>query len=157
VTTAIHGELKQPAFVILARTDMLIWTEKFATGQPTIDEQHRLLIMYVNRLEALLVESESRSEDRRFMNDFVTFIENYIESHFRYEEQCMESYRCPAHQKNCQAHDQFRQMFRRFRERFNNEGARMELIMELNQTINAWIEGHILAVDTTLRPCLAKK
>jgi hemerythrin len=91
------------------------------------------------------------------MDEFVAFIEDYIESHFRYEEQCMESYRCPAHAKNRQAHEQFRQMFRNFRERFGADANRVQLILELNQSINTWIEGHILAVDTTLRPCLAKK
>lgn len=133
---------------------MLIWSEKFATGQPKIDEQHRLLIMYVNRLEALLVEMEPTADYRERMEEFLRFLEGYIDSHFSYEEQCMESYRCPAHEKNRRAHEQFRETFVRFRERFGQEGSRMELIVELNQNISNWIEGHILAVDTTLRPCL---
>lgn len=136
---------------------MLIWTEKFATGQPMIDEQHRMLIMYFNRLEALLVEPGTDVDGRRLLEDFVRFLEGYIDSHFLYEEQCMESYRCPAHQKNQQAHEQFRRMFSRFRERFGQEGARMELIIELTHNIGSWIESHILTVDTTLRPCLPGK
>ena len=133
---------------------MLIWTEKFATGQPLIDEQHRLLIMYVNRLESLLVEPGPGVEGAQFLSEFVNFLERYIETHFSFEEQCMESYRCPAHQKNRAAHDQFRQTFRQFRERFGVEGTRMDLIIELNENINTWIESHILQIDTTLKPCL---
>jgi len=135
---------------------MLIWTEQFATGSPTIDDQHRQLIQYVNRLEAMLVENNPSREHYETMLKFLTFLEDYVETHFTFEEQCMESYRCPSHRKNCQAHDQFRKMFARFRERFNHEGMRMELLKELNHTINTWIEGHILAIDTTLKPCMKR-
>lgn len=135
---------------------MLIWTEKFSTGSPTIDEQHRQLIQYVNRLEAMLVENNPNREHYETMLKFLIFLEDYMESHFNFEEQCMENYRCPSHHKNCQAHEQFRRMFAKFRARFNHEGMRMELLKELNQTINTWIEGHILAVDTTLKPCIKR-
>jgi len=30
------------------------------------------------------------------------------------------------------------------------------MLKELNQTINVWIQDHILRVDTQLKPCLEK-
>lgn len=132
---------------------MLIWTKQFETGVPEIDAQHRQLIQHVNRLEALLVQTNFSRAEADFLVGFVAFLEEYVESHFGYEEQCMERWRCPAHQKNRLAHEQFRGLFRKFRERIGKEGMRMELITELNQTINTWIEGHILNVDTGLRAC----
>lgn len=132
---------------------MLIWNKQFETGVPEIDAQHRQLIQHVNRLEAMLVQTNFSKAEVEFLVGFVTFLEDYVESHFRYEEDCMVRFRCPAHQKNQQAHEHFRGLFRRFRERIGKEGLRMELILELNQTIQGWIEGHILAVDTGLRGC----
>jgi hemerythrin len=132
---------------------MLLWNKQFETGMAEIDAQHHQLIQYVNHLEALLVQTNFTREEVEFLINFVTFLEEYVESHFAFEEGCMERFRCPAHEKNRQAHAQFRELFSRFRQRIGKDGMRMELIQELNQTIYTWIEGHILHVDTSLRQC----
>ena len=135
---------------------MLLWDEKFATGSPTIDEQHRQLIRHLNQFESLLVQTNPTGKDVAFIIKFLDFLEDYVDSHFSYEEKCMESYRCPAHQKNQQAHQNFRQMFQRFKKTIHKEGFRTEMLVELNQTINVWIQDHILRVDTQLKPCLER-
>ncbi len=135
---------------------MLLWTEQFSTGSPVIDEQHRQLIQHLNQFEGLLVETSPTTENLAKITQFLDFLEDYVDSHFRYEEQCMESYRCPAHQKNLQAHENFKQLFQRFKTRSRQEGFRAEMLVELNQTINVWIQDHILRVDTGLKPCLAR-
>ncbi len=138
------------------RIAMLLWTEQFATGSPTIDEQHRQLIRHINQLEGLLVQTNPTSKDVAFLIQFLDFLENYVDSHFSYEEKCMESYRCPAHAKNQQAHENFKQLFRRFKSHTQKEGFRLEMLVELNQTINAWVQDHILRVDVQLRPCFPR-
>jgi hemerythrin len=135
---------------------MLLWNEQFATGSPVIDEQHRQLIRHLNRFEGLLVETNPTPENLAAIIQFLDFLEDYVESHFRYEEGCMESHRCPAHQKNLQAHQNFREMFQRFKARAQKEGFRTIMLAELNQTINAWVQDHILRVDTQLKPCLSQ-
>jgi hemerythrin len=135
---------------------MLLWTEQFATGSPTIDEQHRQLIRHLNHFEALLVETNPTPENLATLIRFLDFLESYVDSHFSYEEQCMESYRCPAHKKNLQAHENFKQTFHQFKLRSQKEGFRLEMLTELNQTINSWIQDHILRVDTQLQPCISK-
>lgn len=84
---------------------MLIWTEKFATGNPEIDEQHRQLIRHVNRLEALLIQTNPSAGEIAFISEFLDFLENYIQYHFAFEENCMACNRCPAHEKNREAHE----------------------------------------------------
>ncbi len=133
---------------------MLIWSEQFATGSPTIDEQHQQLIGHVNLLDALLHRTNPSRTDIEVVCQFLNFLDDYLESHFSYEEQCMENYRCPAHGQNKQAHEQFKQMFRRYKENSVREGFRLELLLELNKTMHAWIQDHILRVDVTLKPCL---
>jgi hemerythrin len=132
---------------------MLLWTKQFETGVPEIDEQHRQLIRHVNNLEALLVQTNLSRAEVESLLEFVGFLEDYVVSHFAYEEECMQRFRCPMHEKNKLAHQQFLGLFRGFRDRIGKEGMRMDLIKELNQTIHAWIEGHILTVDTGLRGC----
>jgi hemerythrin len=88
------------------------------------------------------------------MIELVDYLETYADKHFKYEEACMESFRCPVHAKNKDAHNQFLNYFSRFKEESKVVGFRRELLVELHETISHWIEGHILHVDTKLRPCI---
>ena len=136
---------------------MLIWHEQYSTGSPAIDEQHRELIRRLNRFESLLVVTNPTSEDMVMMTDSLDFLEYYIDLHFQYEEQCMEQYRCPAHQQNKDAHQEFRQLFKRFKSNTAKEGFQIRMLLEINESINAWIQEHILQIDTQLKPCFARK
>ena len=135
---------------------MLIWSEQYSTGSPTIDGQHRQLFEHLNQLEGLLIRTNPNTEDIAIITQLLDFLENYIATHFSYEEGCMESYRCPAHQKNKETHEHFKQMFQRFKTRTQKEGFRFLMLVELNQTINAWVEDHIMRVDTQLKPCIMR-
>ena len=66
----------------------------------------------------------------------------------------MERYRCPAHAQNKQAHEQFMKFLREFKERCRAEGLRLDVLHSLYQRLSSWVEGHILTVDTQLRPCI---
>lgn len=134
--------------------NMLIWSEQFATGSPTIDEQHRQLIKHVNRFDAMLNKTNPTRSDIEFIIQFLDFLDDYMESHFSYEEQCMENFHCPMHQKNQQAHENFKQMFRRYKEDTAREGFRMAPLVYLSETMRVWIQDHILRIDTGLKPCL---
>jgi hemerythrin-like metal-binding protein len=134
---------------------MLLWSEQFATGHPTIDEQHRTLFDNINRLEGLLVQTNPSRAEVDFMLDLIGYLEGYVVQHFQLEEQCMESHRCPVFQQNKDAHRQFVAFFQRFRERCQAEGFRQELLHHLHQTIHDWIQQHIMRIDVQLKPCLA--
>ena len=136
---------------------MLLWTEQFATGSPDLDEQHRQLIYHLNQFEGLLMETNPTPDNVIEIIRFLDFLEDYVDIHFTYEEKCMQSSRCPAHKKNLQAHEHFRQLFQGFKLRAQKQGFRTAMLMELNETINVWIQDHILRVDTELRPCLASR
>jgi len=134
---------------------MLLWNEKFATGSPVIDEQHRELIRHLNEFEGMLIKTNPTTQDIVVIIEFLDFLEKYVDAHFSYEEDCMERHRCPVHQKNVHAHQQFRELFQKFKRSARKEGFRLPMLTELNQVINVWIQEHILAVDTSLKPCLA--
>lgn len=133
---------------------MLVWNEDFATGLETIDKQHLMLIEHINRLEEMLMTSKPTQAEIEFAHTLVQFLESYASRHFQFEEHCMESYRCPAHAENKQAHGQFLQFFGRFKEKFNTDGYETEAFQELHRTISSWITGHILQIDTRLKSCV---
>ena len=136
---------------------MLLWQEKFETGHSTIDKQHKMLVSYINRLEGLLSTTNPNRQDCEFIISLVDFMESYVESHFRFEEQCMDSYRCPAHQINKLAHEEFLQFFRQFKERYEAEGFRQEILADLHQNTHGWVLGHILQIDLQLKDCINRR
>jgi hemerythrin len=133
---------------------MLQWNEQFETGNLLVDSQHRMLISYFNRLEELARNpSPSRVEVELFLR-FIEFLENYILTHFREEEECMHGYKCPFRAENQMAHRAFLGFFRNFKLRLEAEGYRSELVQELHESCSDWIQQHILRIDVQLKPCL---
>ena len=133
---------------------MVVWNEQYATGSRFIDQQHQVLIDNINHLEGMLTNTNLTRDDFGFLIHLVDFLEFYADSHFKYEEQCMKRYRCPAHAQNKLAHAQFMVFFRHFKQRCEAEGFRLEIIRELHQKMNSWIHDHLLEVDTQLKPCI---
>jgi hemerythrin len=133
---------------------MLTWNQQFATGSPLIDTQHRMLIDQINRLEQLL---NGPPPPQSTIDQLLTFLGSYVSTHFKFEEQCMEQHRCPAHQKNKQAHAAFLEVFSKFKARYAAEGPKPELLRSLQQAASDWIVNHILAVDVQLKTCIKTK
>lgn len=133
---------------------MVIWNEKLACGSSRIDLQHQMLINNINHLEGMLASSNHTPEECAFLVHLVEFLETYAEMHFQFEEDCMERNVCPAHKQNKEAHQQYRDFFSEFKRRYTAEGLRPEILQELHEAASAWIENHILRVDTQLKSCL---
>jgi len=101
---------------------IVLWDERFATGSSTLDHQHRVLMDHVNHLAGMLTNTNPTLKECDFLIHLVDFLESYAASHFKFEEQCMESYRCPAHARNKEAHGQFMSYIQEFNRRFRIEG-----------------------------------
>ena len=136
---------------------MISWDDRYATGVKTIDDQHKMLILHINQLGELLKNSTPTHKEIVFANSLVEFLEGYSITHFKFEEQCMESYRCPAHSQNKQQHAQFLEFFGHFKQKFHAEGFSVEAFKELHQTTSSWIGSHILRTDSQLAPCVKTK
>ena len=133
---------------------MILWTKQFETGSAKLDLQHRLLIDNINLLEEELQNPDFTQGEAEFEVRLLDYLEAYANIHFKVEEKCMESYRCPAHALNQQEHERFRGFIRDYKRLCELEGFKVELLRNLHEVIRAWIEEHILKVDTQLRSCI---
>jgi len=131
---------------------MIQWNQRFLTGSSVLDQQHQMLINNLNHLEDMLMTTNPTRTECEFVIHLVEFLESYADTHFNVEERCMERHRCPAHKRNKEAHEQFRSFFKQFKARYLAEGFRREILLDLHKTLSQWIEGHILQVDTRLKP-----
>ena len=136
---------------------MIILTKEFETGSAKLDQQHQLLIDNTNLLEELLDTAAPGGQEAKFAAFLVDYLEAYANIHFKGEEQCMESYRCPVHALNQQEHQRFRGFIHDYKRRCEVEGFRVELLRNLHEVIRTWISEHILKIDTQLNPCIQKQ
>lgn len=133
---------------------MILWTKEFSTGSAKLDQQHRMLIDNINLLDEQLHTTNPSREELEFTVHLVDYLEAYANIHFKGEEKCMESYRCPAHAHNQQEHERFRGFIRDYKRLCEAEGFRVELLRNLHEVMRSWIVEHILKVDTQLRSCI---
>jgi hemerythrin-like metal-binding protein len=103
-----------------------------------------------------LTTNPNRREIEFFLQ-LVSFMDAYIAVHFKHEEECMASHKCPAYKENQAAHREFLLFFRKFKLRFETEGFRPEVVKELHESCDAWIQHHIMQIDVQLRPCLSRQ
>lgn len=126
------------------------WDERYATGEETIDSQHKLLFKFLNDLKRDILAGKSPHD----FEDHIGFLSNYAKSHFCYEESCMDRYQCPAAQKNKEAHREFMEFYSAYEKKIKRKGYAPGDIAELCHFIEEWIVRHIQRIDGQLKPCI---
>lgn len=126
------------------------WTEAMATGDEAIDNEHRTLIAWINRLGEANEADRGEQEVLRVLN----FLLTYARLHFAHEEGCFARARCPHAAANCKAHEQFIQHVTSVKSECEAHGVTEHRALELHRMLGEWLANHILKVDTSLKPCL---
>ncbi|PAW76177.1 MAG: hypothetical protein B9S32_16295 [Verrucomicrobia bacterium Tous-C9LFEB] len=121
-----------------------------STGVETVDQQHRQLIDMVNQLETAAREGKARHEVDRMLN----FLGEYVQIHFSAEERIMAERQCPALEKNKKAHAALIATYGQWRDKYEKEGAKLSLVMDLKNILCKWLVSHICGVDRCLKVTL---
>lgn len=129
------------------------WSKEFATGVEKIDEHHRMIFRMAEDFRSALDEGGGTSVYESMLRS----LEVYVHAHFRYEERCMERYRCPAAEQNRQAHAEFAEALAGFRRRYEAGGFDRAEARRLVDTVDRWLESHICRVDVHLRACVERR
>lgn len=123
------------------------WSEKYETGVVRIDDQHKRLFEWVNKLEAHVKGAQGHLD----AEDLLTFLSTFTRTHFMYEEICMMQRKCPAAEVNLQAHKRLLGVIEDFRARLAAGESDREIARQLYIAAEGWLTGHICKVDTQLR------
>lgn len=129
----------------------LVWSDEYATGEPTIDLQHQQLFESVNELGDLVAAGTFNGPD---VDRLTKFLATYVTSHFSFEEVCMNKYKCPIADQNKAAHEGFLTLYTEFLENYKASGGSLEDLKSLHNTAEDWLVSHIMKVDTHLRACV---
>lgn len=132
---------------------MIQWSERFATGVPHLDHQHRMLFQMVGDF-ATAVE-EGRGE--RVYREFLRSLELYARMHFAAEDECMFRFTCPAAATNTAAHERFRGVVADLAAAERRSGFDQDDATRAIAAMEHWLENHIGRIDTQLRPLVVEE
>ena len=130
---------------------MITWSNAYATGIQSIDEQHQMIFRMTNEFHAVL-EGDGQASYEKMLNS----LESYARAHFRLEEECMVRYRCPVADQNKQAHARFTNILQDMRQRYSIIGFDRKDAQELIGLLEEWLANHICKVDVQLKQALEK-
>jgi hemerythrin len=120
-----------------------LWNSSLETGHELIDNQHKQLVVAVNRLLDACRSGRGAAEVAATM-DFLT---GYTIKHFSDDEKLQEQYDYPDYLVHKRLHDDFKVVVGDLTKRLINEGPTDEIIDEVSASIGDWLVNHIKGDD----------
>ncbi len=130
----------------------LEWNDAMATGVKEVDDAHKVLIIWINRLSFEMKSNHGRQE----IITGLDFLEKYAALHFKHEENCMLQLHCPTAQENKNAHAEFLEFFARMRKNIEHNGPTVKSVIETKNVMGDWLNNHIMKIDMGLAKCVQK-
>ena len=129
-------------------TDEIKWLAEYETGIKIIDNQHKRIISYINKLYSLEGVGD-RDAEKEVLNELV----EYTLSHFVFEESLMDEAGYPAAATHSKTHDAFEKQIYAFKKR-SDDGENISI--ELGEMLSSWLFGHIKEDDISYVPFVLK-
>ena len=128
------------------------WRDDYATGVQRIDEDHKMIFKMAEDFRSALDEGRGGTVYAVLLDA----LRLYCDGHFGFEEQCMETYRCPVAQRNKEAHVGFLETLSGFKQRYAASGYDRTDARRLVDTVDQWLDNHICRIDIHLKRCVSK-
>jgi hemerythrin len=128
----------------------LQWNDLMTTGIKEVDDAHKTLILWVNKLNDAMKSGKAKEE----VLNILAFLGKYATQHFSHEEGCMNQYNCPAAAANKKAHSDFLVYFTKMKTDVENNGVTTMTVVDLQNALSDWLKNHIMKIDTSLLPCV---
>lgn len=122
------------------------WNDNLSTGIDWQDGQHKELVAKIG----ILIDAMSAGRGKKEINNILSFLENYVVSHFSKEEEYMISRNYPGYAGHKSEHRRFINDFTAFKAEFEKEGASSSMAIQVQRTLLDWLVNHIGKVDKGL-------
>lgn len=130
----------------------IIWRDAMSVGQPTIDEDHKILFAIINDFEA--------SPDFAHAEQAARKLYKYTQEHFRREEALQQMMRYPdadAHRaEHARILDALTEVIRSHFLNKDSQTDHAEAIARLTGLMRNWIVDHVMTTDRKLKPYLGR-
>jgi hemerythrin len=126
----------------------IIWNdEKFGTGVPELDEQHKEWLRQVNLFDAAVMNGRERD----VIYDMLAYLIDYSIRHFALEESIMARCHCPALKENIAAHAALGSRLNEILRQIELSGPSAFVAISIKAELEHWLTNHICTVDVRLR------
>lgn len=118
----------------------MLWSDKFQCRIPHIDAQHRALFDQLERLGDVRLAAERIPET-------IGFLEVYVREHFADEESLQGQSGYPDAVRHQRQHRELVAEVTDFRRQYEESGADLPTLMDVNRVVANWLKQHILSSD----------
>lgn len=125
----------------------MMWQERFKIGIQVIDEQHEELFLKVGNFVKALRGEGAWAEKLPQVKETMAFMQQYVVSHFAYEEQYQRQMNYPYFEEHRKIHEEFKDEVNKFAVKLEQEGYPEELVQQLGGKLLAWLINHVTATD----------
>ncbi len=119
----------------------ITWTHDLELGIPIIDNQHKELCKYINKLYKAMQNNANKS----VLEDILSGLSSYTESHFKTEEGIFSASDYPETKKHKETHGKFVAKLKDFNTQLSSGHA--VLSMQLLEFLKDWLIKHIMGTD----------
>lgn len=128
----------------------LEFDDSLKVGNKIIDQEHAMLIDYIN----LLQKSVENEISQRLLGDVLMGLVEYTKTHFFVEEEFMRAFAYPDAAAHNKAHEGFRQRLDALLKEFEKGDMDSQAVLEF---LKDWLTSHILKIDRKLSEFLKDK
>ena len=122
------------------------WSERLATGNNTIDLQHKELFRRFNDL----LEACNKGKGHHEVGQLLEFLSSYVQSHFAAEEYLQKKHGYEGYEDHKKKHDDFIRDLQEIQTEFHAEGAGISVVIRTNKMLVNWLIKHISGTDKEL-------
>jgi hemerythrin len=116
-----------------------VWDDTYNTGIEVIDNQHRMIVDYINRLDNAISTNDKDEIDKVFDN-----LLNYCISHFSFEESLMTEHGYEHTEGHRRVHNSFTTRIENYKSEWNYG---KDISRQLLGDLKIWLVSHIQSED----------
>ena len=127
------------------------WNDTYSTGIERFDEQHKGIIVLLNRLLVTVKERKKPDETGAVLNELTAF----SDIHFKEEEDAMMKHGYPYYKTHYDEHNTLRSKVNELRQK-HTEGNTPQTV-EMLKFLSHWVDNHLKDTDINYGPFLLQR
>ncbi len=121
----------------------LNWKDEYTTGIEQIDDEHKKIFSYYNKLVTSIDEGLNNAS----LDELFYFLIEYIKYHIKSEEEFQEKMKYPDRDKHKEYHLEFRSTLRDYLYKYINNSISTQDIKAIGFFLEDWLVNHIIKED----------
>ncbi|MFZ1626333.1 MAG: bacteriohemerythrin [Candidatus Moraniibacteriota bacterium] len=117
-----------------------MWTAELSVGDTAIDAQHQGLFQTTSRLLETIIDGVPDSEK---IQEVIAFLDEYIATHFAFEESYMYSYGYPETEEHKMLHQNFTEQYTQLKKKIDIIKPTTTSLLNLENFLGQWLVHHI--------------